>query len=92
MNKKPSAQAFLAAMQGVERIVRAPINDGTVTNRDRLDAASFLRLAILILTFAVFLTEFLSPFHLLSRWPLASRSNALAIATRSITMSSTRCW
>lgn len=36
-------KAFERAMQGVWRIVTAPPGDRSVTNRDRLEAASFLR-------------------------------------------------
>ena len=33
------------ALAGIDRIARAPVTDLTVTNRDRLDAASMLRMA-----------------------------------------------
>jgi hypothetical protein len=36
---------FVEAARGVERIVRAPLTDKTVTNRDRLEAFSALRQA-----------------------------------------------
>lgn len=37
---------FRAALEGVWRIVRAPLSDRTVTNQDRLNAFSHLRLAL----------------------------------------------